>query len=470
MKGKIFAMKPTQRNFAIGAFAALFIVACFSNFSARPYVPLPREGNSDTSGHILRLKANLDNKYYMDAAGRKQVYMYITVNAGKVKQTVERAPVNVALVLDRSGSMKGDKIVNARKAADFVIDNLNKRDNLSIVCYDEVVDVLSPSSPVTDKDRLKALVNNITDRGSTNLGGGLMAGYSQVKHNFQKDAVNRVLLLTDGLANIGITDSSILKRLAKTTNLDSSVSLSTFGVGADYNEDLLTDMARNGSGNYYFIESGDKIPSIFAQEIKGLSAVVAHNAKITVKFPSKYFTPSKAFGKPYTVNGDEMTIDLKDVISEEQKSILVKFDVVQGIKESVEFTSTLSYDDAFTNKKESEQQVMTLKPTSQEKDYKTGANIEVQQSIVLYESNEEMDQAMKLVDKGQYDDAKKMLLGCLQKMETTLKDLPASEAVTVQFKSIDFYNKSIDSVKNVSKTSQLYFQKSNKCSNYIMTK
>ncbi len=243
---------------------------CFITFS---FVRIPLKNE------ILSLKVSSDNLYF--TPDRKELYLYINIKAEKAREKKERTPLNLSLVLDRSGSMQGDKIKYACEACKFVADNLEPNDILSLVIYDDQVNVLSASAPVKDKLKLKQLINSITDRGSTNLSGGMLEGYNQVHTTHDKKRVNRVLLLSDGLANQGITDPKILQQMAREKNQTEGMTLSTFGVGEDFNELLMTGLAEYGSGNYYFIDSPDKIPTIFAKELQGLLSVVAQNTNIT---------------------------------------------------------------------------------------------------------------------------------------------------------------------------------------------
>ncbi|GIW24149.1 VWA domain-containing protein [Meiothermus sp.] len=191
----------------------------------------------------------------------------------------ERPRLNLGLALDRSGSMAGDKIRKAREAAIFAIKQLTPQDRVAIVAYDSEVELVLPSTPATDKAAILAAIERIDDRGSTHLFGGWSEAAHQVAQHLDPAALNRVLLLTDGLANQGLTDPQEIGRhvgeLARR-----GVSTSTLGVGRDFNEDLLALMADRGEGNFYFIESSADLPRIFAQELSGLLATFAKQVRL----------------------------------------------------------------------------------------------------------------------------------------------------------------------------------------------
>src|SRR5437763_946535 len=197
--------------------------------------------------------------------------------------TPRRPPLNLGLVLDHSGSMAGSrKIDYARQAAVYAIQQLLPEDRVSITIFDDTVKTLAPSALVRDKQHLIDLINRVQPAGSTALHAGWQAGARQVQSLPVPGGLNRVLLLTDGLANVGETNpdniATDVKRLA-----GQGVSTTTMGVGNDYNEDLLEAMSRSGDGNYYYIESPRQLGDIFQTELLGLMATVGHHVLLGVE-------------------------------------------------------------------------------------------------------------------------------------------------------------------------------------------
>ncbi len=208
------------------------------------------------------------------------VYLHIDVVATSEYQRPERRrqPMNLSVVLDRSGSMDDErKIEYAKQAIYSLIDRLSSDDYFSLTIYDDQVETIIPSGRLTDRSRIRELVREIYPRGATNLGGGLEEGFRQC--NYRSGYINRVILISDGLANRGITDPYELNRMASRYR-DQSISLSAIGVGLDFNENLMLGLAEHGGGNYYFIESPAQFASIMDREFRGLSSVVAQNASI----------------------------------------------------------------------------------------------------------------------------------------------------------------------------------------------
>jgi Ca-activated chloride channel homolog len=152
----------------------------------------------------LTFSANLDNIYYYNS---KELYLDLDVKAEDVQEFSGRTPLNISIVIDKSGSMSGkNKLDFVKKAVEYIIDDLNYDDYVSIVTYDDNVTTVYASSKVEDKERLKEEVKKIMSGGFTNLSGGMNQGFEQVEKTFKRGYVNRVMLLSDGLANRGITD------------------------------------------------------------------------------------------------------------------------------------------------------------------------------------------------------------------------------------------------------------------------
>ncbi|QDL10053.1 hypothetical protein DP113_21015 [Brasilonema octagenarum UFV-E1] len=193
-----------------------------------------------------------------------------------------RRNLNLSLVIDRSGSMAGGPLHHALKAAESVVDQLEPNDILSVVVYDDEVDSVVPPQPVTDKAALKNSIRKVRAGGITNLSGGWLKGCEHVKKQLDPQKINRVLLLTDGHANMGIQDPKVLTATSG-QKAEQGITTTTLGFDEGFNEDLLIGMARPGNGNFYFIQSIDEATEVFSIELDSLRAVVGQNLKVTLE-------------------------------------------------------------------------------------------------------------------------------------------------------------------------------------------
>jgi len=210
--------------------------------------------------------------------GEHDVHCMLELDAPAAPPT-DRAPLHLALVVDRSGSMQGDKLAAARDAARFLASHLRPTDELALVAFDDEVELVAPLAPA-DPARLAAAIATIDARGLTNLSGGWLKGLEEL-NRASGDGVRRVLLLTDGQANEGITDRTQLEQIAAGTRARAGTT--TVGFGEGFDEELLTAIAEHSNGNTYFAASPEDAPGIFAEEFEGLATLVAQNVSVEIR-------------------------------------------------------------------------------------------------------------------------------------------------------------------------------------------
>lgn len=186
-----------------------------------------------------------------------------------------RPTLNLSLVIDRSGSMQGIKMQRARDAAMYCVDQLLPTDRLGVVVFDEEIGVLFPNQLVTNKPMMKDMLARINARGTTALHEAWVRGGMEVSENLLSEGINRVILITDGQANVGVTDTDQIVSQAMEL-FKRGVSTSTIGIGDDFNEDLLLPMAQSAGGNAWHVEKPDDMQRIFQVELEGLVAQFAH--------------------------------------------------------------------------------------------------------------------------------------------------------------------------------------------------
>lgn len=214
--------------------------------------------------------------------GKAHVVRALLKITGEAPADAERVPLNLSLVLDRSGSMSGEPLEQAKEAAALLVRRLWPEDVVSVVAYDD--DVETVAEPATGKAQadLEARIRSIGIGGCTNLSGGWLQGRELVASGKRDGAANRVLLLTDGQANAGIIDPDQLVGLCRTA-LDQGITTTTIGFGPAYDEVLLRRMAEAGGGSTYYIEDADQAPAVFSAEIEGLLSLSAQNLTVDLR-------------------------------------------------------------------------------------------------------------------------------------------------------------------------------------------
>ena len=217
------------------------------------------------------------------SAGSGRRYALVTFSAPAAGSSPTRQQVNVAFVLDRSGSMGGGKIRLAKQALGHALRLLRPSDRFAVVFYDHIVDLVVPSTHATPEAIENAIkrVEGIEARGQTDLGGGWLRGCEQVAQYLDRSQIGKCLLLTDGLANQGITDTAELEQHARELRAR-GIATSTLGLGQDFNEDLLQRMADAGGGRSYYIETAVQIADTLTSELGETLETVARGAGVRV--------------------------------------------------------------------------------------------------------------------------------------------------------------------------------------------
>ncbi|MDQ3136689.1 MAG: VWA domain-containing protein [Gemmatimonadota bacterium] len=224
----------------------------------------------------MKTDVRLSTKF-ITAQNAHQVGMLVSLEGST---PIRRAPINVALVLDRSGSMSGMPLEAAKTAAAQFASFLTPQDRLSVVVFDDSVDTIFGPAPGGDSSAADA-IGMVYAGGSTNLSGGWLKGRKLVEKG-RVEGTNRVVLMTDGQANVGIVEPEKLLGLAR-DGAGRRVTTTCIGFGPAFNEDLLEPMAGAGGGNYWFVESEDQMAGIYAGEIEGLVALAAQNVEVEVR-------------------------------------------------------------------------------------------------------------------------------------------------------------------------------------------
>ncbi|HEY0250912.1 MAG TPA: VWA domain-containing protein, partial [Kofleriaceae bacterium] len=241
-----------------------------NGFFNEHYAPPPNTGCVDTLCMTPGLSVGKDW-----VTGTHQAALQIEIDTNVDPATVVQQPLNLIVVIDHSGSMASDGRLDKVKAGlDVLIDQLADTDRLALVEFDDTVQTLAPLGAALDRPTLHTIVKNLQPGGGTNIFDGLKNGFDLSTAALASDRQNRVIFLSDGLATVGNTDTTAILAMAD-GYVERGIGLTTIGVGADFDVNLMKGLAEHGAGNFYFLEDPSAATEVFQQELAYFTAPIA---------------------------------------------------------------------------------------------------------------------------------------------------------------------------------------------------
>lgn len=341
----------------------------------------------------------------LPAGQAQKTVIKVSLDVPVIPVEAARPPVNLTLVLDRSGSMSGNKIAKAREAAIVALRSLGPQDLFSMVVYDHNVQTLVPPQSAANTEWIEARINTIGVGGNTALYGAVSQGAAEVRKNLYDRYVHRIVLLSDGLANVGPSSPVDLARLGAAL-IKEGISVTTIGIGTDFNEDLMTQLADRSDGNHYFVESSRDLPRIFAAELGDVLSVAARQVVIEIDCPSSV-RPLRVIGREGRIRDKRVEIHLNQLYGGQEKYALIEVLVEPGREDEVQTIADArcSYENALTNEPESSAAVAQVRFSKRQEDVRRSASKTVQQVLVENEMAEARDKALDLYNAGRKDEA-----------------------------------------------------------------
>jgi uncharacterized protein YegL len=339
----------------------------------RHQLPLPRSGrgialdvrwgNGDgpaepTVTEIALAEDIGDRRVSFAHSGRPAV-LQIGLATAEFSNIKKLRPLNLALVLDRSGSMAAaDKMVQVKAALRTLIGRLQPTDIVSIVVFDSSAQVLMPARAVgSGREHVRA-IDSIQPAGSTNINAGLMLGFREVQQHFSKEKTNRVILLTDGIANTGEVNPIRIAANSASFN-ERGIDLSTIGVGQELDNDLLRTLAKRGRGLYHFVADARDVEKIFVQEVQSLLSPVARDVTVDISSgPGVHL--EQVYGYEPHRTGGGIQINLDDMNNDATQVILMRY----AAEKNGQVTVRLRYLDLDSQRNVDEVRVVQLRNPS----------------------------------------------------------------------------------------------------------
>jgi Ca-activated chloride channel homolog len=305
-----------------------------------------------------------------------------------------RLPLNLALVIDRSGSMEGEPLEYVKRACAHVVDLLEPNDILSVVTFEDRADIVMPARRVINKQLIKEHINRIEPGNTTNLFDGIVAGASQVSSVRSDAYVNRIMLLTDGEPTAGTKDfPSIVGCVAEQKSR--GISLTALGFGPDYNEELLAGMARRSGGNYYYISRPELIPEVFRKELDTLLTITAKNLRLRLLL-SRWVQARQFYGCQPSFGNRTAEVMLPDLERGAAISTLVELELARRPAGSYRVArAELSYDDCIGGRMNSQlEQEVVFEFVTDPSLVASGMNPVVQRELEIAQASRSLERTM----------------------------------------------------------------------------
>lgn len=374
--------------------------------SAMAFIPTVQSSEYSESADI-KLRTELGQSSYFGEKGQK-TYLRIDLEGIRREET-ERTPVNIAIVIDKSGSMSGNKLAQAKEAAIMAVERLGRDDYVSIITYSSKVDVLMPSTRVTNTTEFRHRIKSIRSNGQTALYAGTKRGIHELEEFLDENRVNRVILLSDGLANVGPSKPSDLEKLGQMAG-SKGISITTIGLGLGFNEDLMTKLAYASDGNHAFVKHERDLVDIFNKEFGDVLSVIAQDIEIIIECEVG-IRPIRLLGRKAKVSGQTIRVKLNQLYGAQSKHLIIEAELDEAHEEGDHSFAKVTIDYRSLQKKSKETLSANTKInfTKNKKRAAKAVNKRVMSDVIEQIAIERNEQAVSLRDKGDVKRAKMLL-------------------------------------------------------------
>ena len=314
------------------------------------------------------------------------------------------APLNLALVIDRSGSMDApEKMPYLKQSLRVFLRSLASNDIVAIVAFSDRAELLVPATKVGDGAWIENAINRLQPGGSTNLYDGLMMGFKEVDRNLDVRRNNCLILLTDGLANVGTTDPNTIANAARAYN-DKGIYLSAIGLGKDFNDPLLSRLATQGKGGYSYVDSAQEMDKVFRKEVSGMMQSAARDVSVIIT-PASGVSIDGLTGYDSRPPSGAIQVKLHDMGTGDSQVVLAKLNVSSSASGRRSLaTVELRYQDLFSKRNETMSQTVAV-DANRLSNYDPTWDVEVLRNVTIQRTAEGLKEIDRLYKAQRYQDA-----------------------------------------------------------------
>ena len=355
----------------------------------------------------VKLSAGLGQSVIPSNGGK--VYLRLNLKALVHEASENRPPINVGLVLDRSGSMRGPRIAAAKEAARMALSRLGNDDVVALVAYNHKVNILQPARQLSNHELFTAAIDRLTADGRTALFAGVKEGGRQVERFMSDRRINRVILMSDGLANVGPSSPAELAKLGQKLG-GKGISVTTIGLGLGYNEDLMQRLALASDGNHAFAETPDDLIKIFNSEFGDTLSIAAKDIEIIIEVRAG-FRPVRVLGRDANIDGSRIKLRLNQLTALNERYLVVELDAARS--KPVDDVAVAHIETQYLDLQAGERRKTTAHVNASISDDKArqeaSRNKEVLSEVTTQIATERSEKAVDLRDKGDLAAARKLL-------------------------------------------------------------
>jgi Ca-activated chloride channel homolog len=379
----------------------------------------------------VTLKAGFAQPVLPEGEGGR-VYLRVGLEGIAPEGEGKRVPANVMLVIDKSGSMQGERIEQAKEAALMAVERLGEKDVLGVVTYSDEAQVLSPTGRLRNASQVRADIRRLRADGRTALHAGVSRGVSELKEFVDPYAVNRVILLSDGQANVGPSTPKELEALGREA-AKQGITVTTIGLGLGYNEDLMTKLALASDGNHAFVEEPDDLVDIFNEEFGDVMAAIGSDVDIIIECPDG-FRPMRALGREAQIDGQKVKLNMSKLYGKQEKYVVLELEVdkARAKGEAQSARVQVNYTDMASKEKKSLDGRADLRFTKDAAEAKASVNGEVMAAVARQVATETNEKAVSLRDSGKVEEARKLLKENADFLDKQAGSLPAASAAPLR--------------------------------------